>query len=80
MKFTGWFSIVVGVLMLAHWGFFITTGQVPELQSEPVRIAFHLAAEGATAVVRIVSGSALLRGAKWGGRPLLFLWGCCSIP
>jgi hypothetical protein len=65
MRFAGWYSLVVGSLMLAQWGFFLATGQVPELQTEPFRIAFHLAGEAATAIALIVSGAALLRRLKW---------------
>lgn len=62
MKFAGWYGIVVGLLMLAMWGFFLATGQVPELQTEPFRIYFHLAAEFTTAIGLIVGGIGLLRG------------------
>jgi len=64
--------LVVGSLMLAQWGFLLATGQVPELQAEPFRIAFHLAGEAATAIALIVSGAALLRRLKW-GRPVSFV-------
>ena len=66
MRFVGWYSLVVGFGMLAQWGFFLATGQVPELQAEPFRIAFHLTGEAATAIALIVSGAALLRRLKWG--------------
>jgi len=62
MKFSAWFSILVGVLMFGQWGFFLAAGSVPELQTEPVALAFHLAAEFATALLLIIGGSALLRG------------------
>jgi hypothetical protein len=62
MKFSAWFSIIIGVLMFGQWGFFLAAGAVPELVTEPVRIAFHLAAEFITAVCLVVSGIALLRG------------------
>jgi hypothetical protein len=65
MKFAGWYSIIVGFLMLAQWSYFIAAGQVPELQTEPLRIAFHLAAEAATALALIVSGIALLQKRAW---------------
>jgi hypothetical protein len=65
LKFTAWYSITVGVLMLAQWGFFLATGQVPELQAEPYRIAFHLLGEGITAIALTVSGIALLRRTPW---------------
>lgn len=55
------FGIVCGIAMFGQWAMFILTGQVPELQTEPIRIAFHLAAEGLTAVGLIFSSVALLR-------------------
>jgi hypothetical protein len=61
MKFSAWYSILVGILMVVQWGFFLVTGQVPELQTEPVRIAFHLAAELITAVALVFSGTLLLK-------------------
>jgi hypothetical protein len=66
MRFVAWYLIVVGVLMLGQWSFFLAAGQVPELQTEPFRIAFHLLGEGVTAMALVVSGIALLRGASWG--------------
>jgi hypothetical protein len=62
MKFAAWYSIIVGVFMFAQWGFFLAAGQVPEVQTEPIRLAFHLAAEAATALALILSGIGLLRG------------------
>ncbi len=61
MKFTAWYLILVGVLMLAQWGFFLAVGAVPESKTEPVALAFHLVAEFATAVGLCVSGIFLLR-------------------
>src|SRR5512133_2081193 len=54
MKFAGWYCVVVGFLMLAQWGFFLIAGQVPEMQTAPIALAFHLAAEAATALALIV--------------------------
>ena len=75
MKFVAWFCLVVGSLMIAQWGFFVATGNVPELQTEPVRIGFHLAAEGVTALALILSGWGLLRGRSWGRTAALFALG-----
>jgi hypothetical protein len=61
VRFAAWSSLVIGVMMLAQWTFFIAAGQVPELQTAPVAIAFHLAAEAATALTLIAAGMALLR-------------------
>jgi peptidoglycan/LPS O-acetylase OafA/YrhL len=62
MKYTAWYLLVVGMLMFTQWAFFLLTGQVPELQTEPYRIAFHLAGEFLAAIVLILAGMGLLRG------------------
>jgi hypothetical protein len=64
MKFCGWYAISVGIVMIGQWVFFISMGQVPELQSEPLRIAFHLASEGITAILLILSGVGVLQSWK----------------
>ncbi len=66
MKFTAWFAILVGILMIAQWSFFLASGSVPEVQSEPIRLAFHLAAELVTAICLIGAGGAILRAKPWG--------------
>ena len=71
MKFIGWYSVVIGLLMLGQWGFFLAAGQVPEAQTAPMALAFHLAAEAATALMLLASGVALLRALGWGQRASL---------
>jgi hypothetical protein len=71
MKFSAWYGIIVGFIMIAQWIFFLATGNVPELQTEPWRIALHLAAEFTTAVMLIVSGIATLKSAAWSKKVLL---------
>lgn len=65
MKFAGWFGIVVGLSMLAMWSFFLAAGRVPEVHTEPWRLAFHLAAEFSTALCLFVAGVGLLRLRSW---------------
>lgn len=60
MRFAGWFGISVGLLMIASWMGFFATGQVPEVQTEPVRLGFHLAGELLTAIGMAVGGAAVL--------------------
>jgi len=67
VKFAGWHGVIVGLLMRGQWGFFTATGQVPELQTEPLRIYIHLAGELATAAGLLASGIA--RCASGGGGP-----------
>ena len=64
MRFAAWTALVIGVVMLAQWGFFIAVGAVPEFETEPYAIAFHLVAEVVTALALIVSGTLLLRGRR----------------
>jgi hypothetical protein len=66
MKFAAWFAIIVGLLMIGQWLTFLARGQVPELYSELIRLAFHLLAELATAIALLMSGVALLRHLVWG--------------
>lgn len=61
--------------MLAQWGFFLAAGQVPELQTEPWRIAMHLAAEFVTAAGLIASGIGLIRGSRWAAKAYVFFAG-----
>lgn len=64
MRFAGGTAVAVGALTLAQWGFFILGGLVPEFESEPIAIAFHLAAEVVMAVALLLTGAALLRGRR----------------
>ena len=65
MKFPAWYGILVGFLMITQWTISILAGSIPEFQSAPWEIAFHLAAEFSTAIVLIVGGIALLRSIAW---------------
>jgi len=75
MRFAAWTGLVVGAMMLAQWLVFIAAGQVPEFETEPYAIAFHLVAELATACALIVSGVLLLRGRRCAAGFALFAFG-----
>ncbi|HUV15599.1 MAG TPA: hypothetical protein VMW28_03435 [Pelolinea sp.] len=62
MKFAAVFSIIVGMGMNGQWLMSYLTRQIPELKSEPIRIAFHIAAEMATALMLLIGGITLLSG------------------
>lgn len=53
------------MLIVVSWVFFFVAGQVPEVQTEPYRIATHLVAEAVTAVALIVAGMGLLQKRAW---------------
>jgi peptidoglycan/LPS O-acetylase OafA/YrhL len=69
------YAIVVGLLMFGQWAMFLLTGNVPELQTEPIRIAFHLAGEFTTAALLIAGGFGLLTLRKWGYHVFLLALG-----
>jgi hypothetical protein len=75
MRFAGWFGITVGVSMAAMWLVFFTILGVPELEGEPIRLAFHLAAEGLTATALLVGGIALLVNRPWARSAFTFAAG-----
>lgn len=65
MTFAAIFVIIVGLGMIGQWTASALNGQIPELASEPIRIAFHLAAELITALALIAAGIALLTSQSW---------------
>lgn len=71
MKFSSWYGIAVGSLMIAQWTFSIVSGGVPEFETAPWAIAFHLAAEMSTALILITGGLATLKSISWGKTALL---------
>ena len=75
MKFSSWYGIGVGTLIILQWIFFLVTGSVPEFQTTPWAIGFHMMAELLLAVVLLVSGIATLRVNPWGEKALLIALG-----
>ena len=71
MKYTAWYAIVMGVLILGQWAYFLVTGTIPEFQSAPREIIFHLAAELAACLGLIISGIACPRNQAWGNTGLM---------
>ena len=64
MRFASWSALAIGALMLTQWSFFLVSGQVPELETEPLRILFHLVAEALTAIALVAAGVALRGGRR----------------
>jgi len=60
------YSLIVGVMMVAMWSVFAVMGQIPELDTSPKEIAFHLAAEFLTAFALIAGGLGLALRRSWG--------------
>lgn len=68
-RYASSFALLMGAGMLGMWAMFILRGQVPEWGTEPVALAFHLAAEIVTATCLVAAGAGLWRDAAW-ARPL----------
>jgi hypothetical protein len=75
MQFAPLFAIIVGVGMVAQWTMSYLSNQIPELETEPIRIGFHIAAEMATAILLIVGGIGLLLQTPWGRELSLIAFG-----
>lgn len=75
MKFSTWYAILVGLLMIAQWIFSILSGGVPEFNTAPWEIAFHLAAELSTALALIIGGIAALKSVPRASQVLLVALG-----
>jgi hypothetical protein len=65
MTFASIFAIVVGLGMIIQWTMSYLSKQIPELETEPIRIGFHIAAEMVTALMLIVGGIGLLTQRQW---------------
>jgi hypothetical protein len=71
VKFSAWYGIVVGTLIILQWFFFVATGSVPEFQTTPWAIGFHMMAELLLALALLISGIATLLLKRWGEKALL---------
>jgi hypothetical protein len=68
------FALVVGMSMIGQWTALFLSGEIPELETEPYRISFHLAGEGLTAVLLILGGLGLWLSWPW-AQPLYLVAG-----
>ena len=75
MKFSAWYGISVGLLIILQWVFFIATDSVPEFQTTPWTIGFHMMAELLLALALLMSGITTLRVKPWGEKALLVALG-----
>jgi uncharacterized membrane protein len=65
MTFASVFAIVVGLGMIIQWTMSFVSKQIPELETEPIRIWFHIAAEMVTAVALLSGGVGVLAQRSW---------------
>ncbi|MFX1309149.1 MAG: hypothetical protein ACFE9M_06925 [Promethearchaeota archaeon] len=60
------YTIIIGIAMLCMWLLLLIKREVPELNTKPTQIFFHLGAEFLTAVMLIIGGIGLLINQFWG--------------
>jgi len=63
-RVSGFFTIIVGVLIMGMWTMLVFTGQVPYLDTPQVEIKLHIFTELLTAGALILGGLSVLRGWK----------------
>jgi hypothetical protein len=68
---SGIYAIVIGIAIVGLWIMLVLTNQVPELESEPIAIKFHITAEITMGILSLISGIVLLIGLDWA--PYLFI-------
>ena len=69
------YAILVGIAIIGYWVVFLVKKLVPELETEPIRIRFHIAAELVTAIALVVGGWGLLTKSSWGAQVYLLSMG-----
>jgi len=68
-------AILVGIFLVSQWVHYLSIKQVSELETEPAKILFHLAAEFITAGALLVGGWGLLTDRSWGRQVYLISMG-----
>lgn len=74
-KIAAIYSILIGTVMIGMWTVLLGTGQVPEIDTEPISLSYHLIAEFATAVTLLIGGFGLFTNRKWGLKAYLVSMG-----
>ena len=62
---SGIYAIVIGIGIIGLWLMLYRTKQIPELETEPIAIAFHMTAEMTMGILSLLSGIFLLIGLSW---------------
>ena len=68
---SGIYAIIIGIGIISLWLMLLRTKQVPELETEPIAIKFHITAEFLMGILALLSGILLLFSIPWA--PYLFI-------
>jgi len=74
-KIAAIYSIIIGLAMIGMWLSLIITNQVPEINSEQIRISYHLIGEFLTAILLMIGGFWLFTNRGWGFHVFLISMG-----
>jgi len=64
-KLASIYSLFMGISMISIWIMFYFTDEIPELQTKPIELGMHVAAEILTALLLIIGAIGLLTNKKW---------------
>ena len=62
---SGIYSIIIGIGIIGLWIMLLATKQVPETETEPTAIAFHITAEITMGLLSLLSGVLLIINLSW---------------
>ena len=74
---TAIYAIFIGVAIIGLWIMLILKKQIPELETEPIEIYFHISAEMLMGIISVVSGIIVLVDLSWGSLLFLISSGFC---
>ncbi len=74
-KIAATYSIIIGIAMIGMWLSLIANNQVPEINTEPIRITYHLIGEFLTAILLLIGGFGLFTNRGWGFHVFLISMG-----
>jgi hypothetical protein len=75
IKFAATYSMLVGISMIGLWATLFFSNEIPEINSTPIAVSMHIAAEMATAILLIFSSIGLLLKKIWGLQMYMFSMG-----
>jgi peptidoglycan/LPS O-acetylase OafA/YrhL len=65
-KLASIYTIIIGIAMICMWVAFLITNQVPEINTAPLEITYHLLAEFLTAILLLIGGFGMFTKKAWG--------------
>lgn len=74
-KIAALYAIIVGLMMIVYWIIYVSTGQVPEFETEFWSITLTLVAEFVTAFALLIGGFGLYTDRNWGFQSYLVSMG-----